>query len=223
VPRFTANGAKVPIVVEMDRPLTPRHHVTTVRVANANDPISSKGTFHFTPENGRVYLAFQARMHDGPSVVAATAECNLHGTISATSPVEIAAGTGGCSGGAPAAPRTRGDDVHAPVIRVPALVERRGIRAGEILLVQVKMRHPNRTGLVFREGRFVQEGEPIHLDALEVLYGEERVSHFALTPALSDDPFFTFALRARRAGRLRVVVTNSRGQRFEATHELPVA
>jgi predicted secreted protein len=223
VPRLTANGAKVPIVVEMDRPLTPGHHVTAVRVTNASDPISSKGTFHFTPGNGRVYLAFQARMHDGPSVVTAAAECNLHGPISATGPVEIAAGTGGCAGGAPSVPRTRGDDVHAPVIRIPALLERRAIRAGEVFLVQVKMRHPNRTGLAFRDGRFVPEGDPVHLESLEVLYGGERVSHFSLTSALSDDPLFTFAVLARRAGRLRVVVTNSRGQRFEGAHELPVA
>ena len=46
------------------------------------------------------------------------------------------------------------------------------------------------------------------------------MSRFELTPALSDDPFITFALRLRREGALRVVLTNSLGRVFEATHEL---
>lgn len=224
VPRFTRNGAKVPIVVEMAQPMTAGHHVTSVRVTNANDPISSKGTFRFTPANGRVYLAFQARMHEGTSVVSATMECNLHGTRSVTGPIEIPAGAGGCVGtGPPAAGRTQGPDIHAPVIRIPALVERGSVRHDEFIHVQVKMRHPNRTGLVFRDGKFVQESEPLHLDTLEVLYDGEPVSEFAMTSALSDDPLITFGLLARRTGRLQVVVTNSRGQRFDAEHELRVA
>ena len=106
VPEATSNGAKVPIVVEMAQPMTPEHHVTSVRVRNDDDPISSKGTFHFTPANGRVYLAFQARMHEGRSEVTrhgrvqpATARCP------ASRPIEIPADAGGCTGGAaPAQP-----------------------------------------------------------------------------------------------------------------------
>jgi hypothetical protein len=45
------------------------------------------------------------------------------------------------------------------------------------------------------------------------------VSRFELTPALGDDPFITFGVRARE-GVLRVLVRNSRGQRFEASHEI---
>jgi sulfur-oxidizing protein SoxY len=222
VPRFTGNGAKVPIVVESAHPMTSEHRVTRVRVRNESDPISSKGTFDFTPANGRAYVAFQARMHEGASEVTAAAECNVHGTFSARSPIVIPDGTGGCGGAAPPAGRTPGEDVRGPILRVPELVERGAIRPGELIHVQVKMRHPSRTGLVFRDGGFVQESEPLHLDALEVFYGDEPVSHFALTSALSDDPLIAFALLARRGGRIRVVVTNSRGEVFEATQELRV-
>lgn len=224
VPRFTRNGAKVPIVVEMALPMTPRHHVTSVRVSNESDPIPSKGIFHFTPANGRVHLAFQARMHEGASNVTATAECNLHGAFSTSGPVEIPAGAGGCvGGGALASGRTPGDDIRPPAIRIAELVERGTIRRGELVHVQVKLRHPNRTGLVLRDGRFVAESEPLHLDALEVFYDGEPVSRFLTTPAMSDDPLITFGLLARRDGTLRVVATNSRGERLEATHALHVA
>ena len=220
VPRFTTNGSKVPIVVELAHPMTREHHITSIHVANESDPISSKGTFHLSPANGGVYLAFQARMHEGISEVTATAECNLHGRFSARSPIEIPPGAGGCGGGAPAVGRARGDDIAGPSLRIPELVAGGAVRAGDVIHAQVKMRHPNRTGLVFRDGRFEQESEPIHLDAMEVFYGDERVSRFELTSALSDDPFITFALRLRREGTLRVVITNSLGRVFEATHDL---
>jgi predicted secreted protein len=220
VPRVTRNGAKVPILVEMALPLTPAHHVATVRVANPGDPIPGKGTFHLTPANGLVRLGFQARMHEGSSTVVATAECSRHGALTASSPIEIPPGAGGCGGGAPELGRARGDDVAPPVIRIPELVAGRAIRPGELVHVQLKMRHPNRTGLVFRDGRFVRESAPLHLRTIELFYGRELVSRLELTPALSDDPLVTVGLLARAAGTVRAVVTNSRGQRFEATHEL---
>ncbi len=220
VPRLTTNGAKVPIVIELAHPMTPDHYITSVHVANENDPISSKGTFHFSPASGAVYLAFQARMHEGVSEVTATAECNLHGRFTARSTIEIPAGAGGCGGSAPGAGRARGDDIAGPTLRIPELVGRGALRPGDVIHPQVKMRHPNRTGLVFRDGRFEQESEPIHLDEMEVFYGGERVSRFEMTSALSDDPFITFALRLRREGTLRVVLTNSLGRVFEATHDL---
>jgi sulfur-oxidizing protein SoxY len=221
VPGFTRNGAKVPIVIEMTHPMAPDHHITSIHVANDGDPISSKGTFHFTPENGHVQLSFQARMHHGISQVTATAECNLHGKFSTSQPIEIPEGAGGCTGAGPTpVGRTRGDDIRAPVIRIPELVERGRIQRGEIIHVQVKMRHPNRTGLVFRDGAFVQESEPLHLDDMEVHYAGERVSWFSMTPALSDDPFIGFTLLARREGTLRVLLTNNQGEKFEATHEI---
>ena len=63
VPAATRNGAKVPIVVTMAHPISSDHYVTSIQVANNWDPVPLKGTFHLTPANGRVYLAFQARMH----------------------------------------------------------------------------------------------------------------------------------------------------------------
>jgi sulfur-oxidizing protein SoxY len=220
VPRFTTNGAKVPVVVELAHPMTPDHHITSVHVTNESDPISSKGTFHLSPANGTVHLAFQARMHEGISEVTATVECNRHGRWSARSTIEIPPGAGGCGGGARAVKRTRGEDIAGPTIRVPELLRGGTAVPGDVVHAQVKMRHPNRTGLVFRDGRFEQESEPIHLDELEVFYGDERVSRFELTAALSDDPFIAFGLRLRREGTLKVVLTNSLGQVFEATHDL---
>jgi len=95
LPAVIKNGAKVPIAVEMAHSMTPDHYITSVQVVNKRDPIPSKGTFYFTPANGTVYLAFQARIHHGASEVSVTAECNRHGKWSTSRPISIPEDGGG--------------------------------------------------------------------------------------------------------------------------------
>src|SRR5436309_15092499 len=98
LPVVAGNGAKVPVVVEMTHPMEPDHCITSVRVINERDPVPSKGVFHLGPANGRVYLAFQARMDEGFSEVTVTAECNVHGRWWSTRSITVADGAGGCAG-----------------------------------------------------------------------------------------------------------------------------
>jgi predicted secreted protein len=222
VPATTANGARVPVTVEAPQPLEADHGVSVLEVVNPRDPVAAKGVFHFTPANGRAFVAFQARFDEGPSSVVATARCSRHGHFGATAPLTIAPGAGGCAGGASAV-AAGADEIRPPVIRIPKLVAEGAVRADELIQVQVKTKHPNRTGLVVRDGRFVQESEPFHLRTLEVVYGDEPVSRFVLTAALSDNPLITFLLRVRREGMIRVTLINTRGQRFEAEHPIRFA
>jgi sulfur-oxidizing protein SoxY len=221
VPAATSNGARVPIVVDAVHPMERHHHVGMLEVINPRDPVPGKGRFEFTPENGRAYVTFQARLDEGPSTLVATAECSRHGRSTATAPISIAVGGGGCAGSAPAA-QVDADEIRPPVIRIPQLIAEGQIRAERIIDVQVKVKHPNRTGLIVREGKFVQDSEPFHLDEMAVFYGSEQVSRFLLSAALSDNPMITFKLRARPGAMVRVTLTNTRRQRFEATHQLPL-
>jgi desulfoferrodoxin (superoxide reductase-like protein) len=220
LPAKSRNGHKVPIVVEMSHPMTRDHHVSTVEVVNDSDPIPSKGIFHFTPLSGVVYVAFQARMDEGDSQVTITADCNRHGRWAARRSIRIAENAGGCSGTAPPWARTAGPDVHAPEIRIPELVQGRDIRRGDLIHPQLKIRHPNRTGLVERDGSFVRASEPLYLKEMEVRFGGDQVSRFEFTPALSDDPFITFPLLASREAVLEVRLANNRGDQFEARHDI---
>jgi desulfoferrodoxin (superoxide reductase-like protein) len=223
LPIVTTNGAKVPVAVEMTHPMESGHNITSLQVVNERDPVPSKGTFHFSPANGQVYLAFQTRLDEGGSEVSVTAECNLHGRWSSRRSINIPPGGGGCAAPAPPARRETGPDILPPRIRIPQLVKHGRIRPDELIDVQLTMRHPNRTGLAVHHGTFVQETEPFFLAEMEVVYAGERINRFLLTSALSDDPFITFRLRARREGLLRIVLANNRGQRFEATHQLRFA
>lgn len=95
VPAVAKNGAKVPILVKMTHPMDPDHYVTSVQVMNSRDPIPSKGTFHFTPANGQVYLSFQAQIHHGASEMSVTAACNRHGTWSTSRAITVPEDAGG--------------------------------------------------------------------------------------------------------------------------------
>jgi desulfoferrodoxin (superoxide reductase-like protein) len=218
LPSQTSNGARVPIAVDVPHPMEPGHRITELEVVNPRDPLPLKGRFHFSPANGRACIAFQARFDEGPATVVASAECGRHGRGSATAPVTIAPGAGGCGGGPPAV--VAADEIRAPVIRIPQLVADGWIAAGALIDVQVKTKHPSRTGLVLEEGRWVQASPPFHLAEMEVRYGDELVSRFFLTAALSDNPMITFKLRAVRQAPVHVVVVNTRGERFEAMHAI---
>lgn len=218
LPARTENGARVPIVVDVPHPMEPDHRITALEVVNPRDPVPLKGSFHFSAANGRAWVAFQARFDEGPAAVVASAECGRHGRASATAPVTIAPGAGGCAGGPPAV--VAADEIRLPVIRIPQLVADGMIAAGALIDVQVKTRHPNRTGLVFQDGRWVQASAPFHLAEMNVVYGDEPVSRFVLTAALSDNPMITFKLRAVRQAPVRVTLVNTRGERFEAMHAI---
>jgi sulfur-oxidizing protein SoxY len=213
LPALTANGRKVPLVVEMAHPMTAEHHVTRVEVVNPRDPVASKGVFHLTPGSGGVYLAWQAQFGEGVSEVTVAADCNRHGRFTASRVVDVSPAGGGCGDTPAAARRTDGEDVRAPVLRIAELVERGRVLRDEVLHVQVKLRHPNRaTGAI-----------PLRLETLEVDYAGERVGRFEMTGALAEDPFITFTVRASRDGLLVARLANSRGERFEASHEVHLA
>jgi desulfoferrodoxin (superoxide reductase-like protein) len=220
VPVVTANGDRVPITIEMGHPMEPGHHITRVTVVNERDPVPLKGVFELTPASGLAHLAFQARIDEGASEVAVTAECSLHGEWTTTATVRVADGAGGCSDPTPRAAST---EILPPRLRLPGLVRTGRVRPEEVLEAQLLMRHPNRTGLARRDGRFVAESEPFHLREMEVLYREARVSRFLFTSALSDDPLIAFRVRAGQGGLLRATLGNTRGQRFEALARVEVS
>jgi len=223
IPSFTRNGAHVPIVVEMAHPMDRDHFIKSLHVLNEHDPIPSKGTLHLTPDNGRAYLAMQARMHSGTSSVVVIAECTRHGSWAHRQPITFPEGAEGCASAREGKQSPDDDDIRPPVIRIPELVARGNVRRGAVTKVQLQVKHPSRTGLALRDGKFVQEAAPFYVKVMEVFYGERLVSRYDMTPALSDNPFITLTLRTTDERRLRIVLTNSRDQRFETTEEITLS
>lgn len=221
VPSVTRNGAHVPIVAEMRHPMEPDHYIKSLQILNESDPIPSKGIFYLSPANGHAYLSVQARMHSGTSAVRVIAECTRHGRWTTSQSITIPEGGGGCATVAEEGDDALHDDtIRPPVIRIPELVERGKIRRNEIIQVQIKLKHPSRTGLAFQGEKFLQTAEPFYVKELKVFYGDDLVSRYEMTPAISDNPFITFKLRAMKESTIRIIVTNSRGQEFETSQQL---
>jgi sulfur-oxidizing protein SoxY len=219
LPLLTENGSKVPVVVEVDHPMDAEHHVTSIAVLNERDPLPAKGEFIFSAVNGQAYVAFQARLDDGPSTVRASVECSRGTRWTGLGATRVADGTGGCAGAAPRPERVSAE-IRPPVIRLPRLARGERIDAGRVIDVQVVIQHPVRTGLERRGDAWTQVSEPFYLTEMAVFLGADRVSHFRLTPAVSDNPLITFRLRPRVESMLRVVLRNNRGARFEAEHPI---
>jgi desulfoferrodoxin (superoxide reductase-like protein) len=223
LPATTRNGNQVPVVVKMNHPMEQGHYIRRVQVLNESDPIPSKGIFHPTPANGEIYLAFQARMHSGISTVLAIAECNLHETWTARHRITIPDGQGGCATAGAAIQAVANEDILPPVIRIPELVRRGRLARGEVAEVQVKFKHPNRTGLAYENKKFVQIEEPLYLTSMEIFYGESLVSRYEMTAGLSDNPFLRFKLKLTEEKPIRILFTNSVGRQFSAMSEVSLS
>jgi desulfoferrodoxin (superoxide reductase-like protein) len=217
LPAMTRNGNHVPVVVKMNHPMESSHYIRRVEFRNESDPIPSKGIFYPSAANGEIYLAFQARMDSGISTVLAIAECNLHGTWSARHRITIPDGQGGCATvGVPKEAAAR-EAILPPVIRIPELVRRGRLIKGETAEVQVKFKHPSKTGLAYKDKKFIQVEEPLYVTSMQVLYGESLVSRYQMTAGLSDDPFLKFKLKFIEEKPIRIVFTNSSGRQFSAS------
>lgn len=210
VPRLSEDPTAVPVEVAVEHPMEPDHYIRAIDVTLENDPVPHKGTFLFSPANGRALVAFQMRSGIG-GVLTATVECTRHGRFVGTREIKVA--EGGCTTAPDATARSGGN----PRIRLP-----HGIRAGEIIQVRTKIDHNSYTGLVLKEGRFVRAMEEFYVAQMLVYLGDQQVSEFRMTSAVSANPLIRFPLRATRSGTLRVVFVNSEGRRWEVSQPLRI-
>ncbi|MBI4527744.1 MAG: thiosulfate oxidation carrier complex protein SoxZ [Deltaproteobacteria bacterium] len=223
LPAMTRNGTHVPVAVKMNHPMEPHHYIRQIQFLNEADPIPSKGIFHPTPANGELHFAFQARMHSGTSTVLAVAECNLHGKWTGRSQITIPDGQGGCATADGTKEAKTKEEILPPVIRIPELVRRGRLVKGETAEVQVKFKHPSKTGLLYENKKFVQVEEPLYVKSMQVFYGDRVVSRYEMTPGLSDNPFLKFKLKFVEAKPIRVVFTNSLGRQYTAFTEVALS
>lgn len=94
LPLIAEDGSNVPILVEIEMMQQPDHYITSIEIFNFNDPVINKGTYHFTPASGRVFLGTQFRMNAGDSTVHVVAECNRHGKWVLSREIKVS--VGGC-------------------------------------------------------------------------------------------------------------------------------
>ena len=104
-------------------------------------------------------------------------------------------------------------DVGRVRIRVPS-----SIKAGEVIKVRVMVMHPME--IVERK-----DGKPIDknyqfINRVLVTYGGREVAQFDTSQSISENPFFTFAVRATEPGQLKVTFLDTRGGKYEGTADI---
>ncbi len=99
-------------------------------------------------------------------------------------------------------------------IRIP-----RSIAKGQIITVKARITHPMETG--FRKDKETQQTFPAHyINDVKIFYGEELVTHFDWTFAVSKDPILSFNIRADRKAPLRMVWQDNKGGSNEKTVDI---
>ena len=109
-------------------------------------------------------------------------------------------------------------------IRPPRMRMARRIKKGDIIKIKVKFNHPSFTGL----GRFDPESEPSFNRAnpvtfirnMFVYYDDELVTRFRMSSAISDDPLFSFKLKADKEAPVKVVFVDNHGKRWETSKKI---
>ena len=112
----------------------------------------------------------------------------------------------------------------ADKIRPPRLRISRRIKKNQVFKVKVKFDHPSFTGLAMAD----DQTEPVFNRArpvtfirnMLVYYGDELVSRLGLSSGISDDPLFTFKLKATKEAPVKVVFIDNFGKRWEASKKI---
>lgn len=206
VPILAEDPVAVPVLVSVDHPMEPDHFIKSIEVTLETDPVPHKGTFLFTPANGRAWVAFRMRSGVG-GLVKATAECSKHGRFVGTREMRVV--EGGCT---TAPDKVAKDRLGHPMLRVP-----RSPKVGEVIEVRTKVDHNSDTGLSFKDGKFVRERPEFFVKEMRVSFDGQPASEFRLSSAVSPNPLIRFPLKVTQAGILRVVFVNNEGQQWETT------
>lgn len=205
VPILADDPVAIPLTISVDHPMEPDHFVRSLEVALTTDPVPGKGTFLFTPASGRASVAYQMRSGQGGELTVIV-ECTRHGRFETRQLVRVA--PGGCALPPGAITKETGG---GPSVRVGG-----GAKAGEVVPVWASLKHTSHTGLTEKQGKFVPERPPYYVQRVTVFVGEERVSEFRLTEAVSPDPRIRFFVKAASGKSLRVAFVNNRGERWQA-------
>jgi sulfur-oxidizing protein SoxZ len=98
-------------------------------------------------------------------------------------------------------------------IRIPS-----SIKQGEVVRARVLVIHPME--IVQRK-----DGKPVDknyhfINRVVVTYLDKEIAQFETTQSISENPFFTFAVKATEPGVLRVTFLDTHGGKYEGTADI---
>ena len=90
----------------------------------------------------------------------------------------------------------------------------------DVIEVKTRIIHPNHNG----RHRYEDKGYIARhfVNVIEVYYGEQRLISLDASAGLSQNPYFTFALKATHSAPLRVVWKDTDGEEYSETVDIVV-
>ena len=209
---YTAEDATVvPISVHTKIPQTPERYIKKMSIFVDMNPMPVVGFFEFTPDSGKADLAMRIRV-DTFSYVRAVAELNTGELYMTKSFVRA---KGACSAPPPASMEDSRKLLGKMKMKVVGEV-----KMGEPNLMQVKVRHPNITGMApLKIGSRVIP-PAFFMDSFEVDYNGKLIVKAFLTFSISMDPALRFYFVPEKDGVMTVKGTDTKKNKFSSTHEV---
>ena len=210
-PYAAEDASVVPISIRTKVPQTAERFVAKIHVYVDKNPMPLVGLFEFTPHSGRADLAMRIRV-DSFSYVRVIAEMNTGELYMTKSFIRA---KGACS-----APPPAGMEDSKRLLGKMKMNLIGDLVFGEPNLMQLKVRHPNITGMApLRIGSRVIP--PAHfVNKLEVDYNGQMIMKATLTFSVSMDPAFRFFFVPEKEGVMTVKGTDTKKNEFSSTHEI---
>ena len=105
-------------------------------------------------------------------------------------------------------------DVGKVRIRIPS-----SIKPGEVIRVRSLIIHPMERIERDRQGKIIERNYN-YITKVVVTYLGKTVLTFDTTQSVSENPFFSFAVRATDPGPLKVTFTDTTGGRYEGSADI---
>lgn len=209
---YTAEDATVvPISIHTRVPQSADKYIKKMHVYVDKNPVPLVGVFEFTPQSGKADLAMRIRVDDF-SYVRAIAETNTGELYMAKNFVRA---KGACSAPPPASMEDSKKLLGQMKMRTVGDLE-----LGKPNLMQLKIRHPNITGLApLKIGSHIRP--PAHfVKNIEVDYNGNLIMKAQLTFSVSMDPAFRFYFVPDKPGVMTVRGIDTKKNEFSSSHEI---
>ncbi len=212
---FAAEDATVvPVSIHTKIPQTQDRYIKQMHIFVDKNPMPLVGLFEFTPDSGKADLAMRIRI-DTFSYVRVVAELNT-GELYMTK--RFVKAKGACSAPPPASMEDS--------VKLLGKMEMKVIGdlvLGEPNLMQIKVRHPNITGMApIKIGSRVIP-PAFFIDTIEVDYNGKLIVKAFLTFSVSMDPAMRFYFVLEEEGVMTVKGTDTKKNEFSSTHDVKVS
>lgn len=207
-PFRSEDSSVVPVSIHSKIPQTTERYIKRLHVYLDNNPLPLVGIFEFTPESGKADLAMRIRVDDNTYFRVIT-EMNNGDLLMGKSFIRS---LGGCS-------EPLGASVDESLKRMGKMKMNTvgKVALGEPNLMQLKISHPNITGLGASQRTGVKP-PPFFLKELKITYDGKIVMKANLTFAISQDPGFRFFFIPEKEADMIVEAVDTKNNVFKSTH-----